>query len=296
MIRPATVSDAPAVAALVGAMGGHCDTSPGVVAGAFAGVLDRPELRALVAVEEGAVVGYAEVHARPSVLHGYREGWVAALAVAPERRRQGVGRGLLEAVEREAALMGCVALVLESSEWRSDSHVFYRSLGFEDQSPAYRFRRLLKGATPALEDQFLALAARAASAVEAAIRGLEHYPSTAMGADGAPTEAADRAAELAAAEFLSELGVPLVSEESGVLGPNPPSAGEPWICIDPLDGTRNFRAGLGPYATSFGLVLDGQPIAGFIADLSSGRRSGAATSRTTSPGWRPGPGISGAPR
>lgn len=276
MIRPADIGDASAVVALVAEMGGHDDARPDVVAKNFASAVGNSEMRALIAEEDGEVVGYAEVHARPSVLHGCREAWLAALAVAPARRRQGVGRQLLGAVERQAALMGCEVIVLESSEWRGAAHAFYRSLGFDEQAPARRLRHPVPGPTPALEDRFLILAARAASAVRAAVTGLEERPSIAMGADGAPTEAADRAAELAAAECLSELGVPVVSEEGGLLGSCPVAPGAPWICIDPLDGSRNFRAGLAPYATSFGLVVDGRSVAGYVCDLSSDRRWWAA--------------------
>lgn len=63
-----------------------------------------------------------------------------------------------------------------------------------------------------------------------------------------------------------------MSEESGLLGEEAPAAGEPWISLDPLDGSRNLRCGLPPYATSMGLVLDGRPLAGLVYDLSSGRR------------------------
>jgi 3'(2'), 5'-bisphosphate nucleotidase len=48
--------------------------------------------------------------------------------------------------------------------------------------------------------------------------------------------------------------------------------GQPWIVLDPLDGTGNFSAGLPPWAFSAGLVSAGRPIAGLVADLSSGRR------------------------
>jgi 3'(2'), 5'-bisphosphate nucleotidase len=42
--------------------------------------------------------------------------------------------------------------------------------------------------------------------------------------------------------------------------------------LDPLDGTGNFRAGLPPWAFSVALVQAGRPLAGLVADLSSGRR------------------------
>jgi 3'(2'), 5'-bisphosphate nucleotidase len=87
--------------------------------------------------------------------------------------------------------------------------------------------------------------------------------------DGSPRAAADEAAHAAAVEVLGPLGLPVLSEET----PDRPVAeGQPWIVLDPLDGTGNFSAGLPPWAFSAGLVVDGRPVAGLVADLSSGRR------------------------
>ena len=277
MIRPAALADADAIAALIAGMGGHDDVAAADIRRTLSAASGSPAWRALVADEGGEVAGYVELHARPAVLHGRRQAWLAALAVAPKWQRKGLGRELLSAADGEAALLGCTELVVESSTFRDCAHGLYRTEGFEEYRPALRFRRDVEMRQDAtLEGRFIVLAARAASAVEAAVAGLADAPAVGRGADGAPTEAADRAAEEAAAGVLSQLGVPLVSEEAGLLGPGAVTVGEPWICIDPLDGSRNFRAGLAPYATSFGLVLDGRPIAGFVMELSSGRRWWAA--------------------
>jgi 3'(2'), 5'-bisphosphate nucleotidase len=88
-------------------------------------------------------------------------------------------------------------------------------------------------------------------------------------ADGSLSIAADEAAHAAAGEVLEALGVPLLSEERA----DPIVAEEePWIVLDPLDGTGNFAAGLPPWAFSAALVRAGRPIAGVVTDLSSGRR------------------------
>lgn len=272
VIRIASVEDAADVARLVIETGERPATTPARAAQMFASLLDNSEVRALVATEEEEVVGYAELHARPSLVRGCREGWLAALAVAPGRRDHGVEERLLDAVDREAALMGCRVIVVDLSPERSGHQARFRSLGLDGDLIACTMGREVPLLDLGLGERFLALAARAASDVRAAVTGLERELAVSMGADGAPTEAADLAAERAAAEALSELGLPVVSEESGLLGSEAVVPGEPWICIDPLDGSRNFRCGLGPYATSFGLVLDGHPVAGYVCDLSSGRR------------------------
>lgn len=279
VVRPATVGDLGAVLGLVGQMEGHDDTPrrPGAPA-AFAEAVARSDVRAVVAEAGGEVVGYAEVHARPSLLHGCREAWLAALAVASNRRGGGVGRRLVDVVRAEAAMLGCDEVVLESSSWRDGAHWFYETLGFQEQSPAHRFRlpvpagKAPGGTDGDLTARFLEVAAVAATAVAGAIGGLADREPVGTGADGGPTEAADRAAEEVAVHHLSRLGVPIVSEESGLVGEAAPAAGQPWISLDPLDGSRNLRCGLPPYATSMGLVRDGRPLAGLVCDLSSGRR------------------------
>ncbi|WP_336029959.1 inositol monophosphatase family protein [Geodermatophilus sp. FMUSA9-8] len=120
-----------------------------------------------------------------------------------------------------------------------------------------------------LTARFAHLAALAATRVEVAVAlardtGRDHRKD-----DGSWSIAADDAAHDAAVEVLRPLGVPVLSEER----PDPSVRGDqPWIVLDPLDGTGNFRAGLPPWAFSAALVHDGEPVAGLVVDLSSGRR------------------------
>jgi 3'(2'), 5'-bisphosphate nucleotidase len=114
-------------------------------------------------------------------------------------------------------------------------------------------------ADASLAEKFRHLAALAATRVELAV-------ALTRGSSGT---AADEAAHVAAAKVLAHLGVPLLSEERRDVAV---ADGEPWIVLDPLDGTGNFAAGLPPWAFSAALVLDGRPVAGLVTDLSSGRR------------------------
>lgn len=250
-------------------MGGHEDVDNGPDGlSRLAFVLARPEARALVAEVGGQVVGYAELQARPSSLHDAGEGWLAALAVAADLRGEGIGRQLMLAVEREARLLGCTHIALESSVWREEAHRFYSALGYWEDTPAKRFRRTLEGALPQpgpLAERFLFAAARAADAAVAAARWAQPAAGRAGGKE------ADVAAEKAALDELVLLDLPVVGEEGGVHGARP-EPGDTWIALDPIDGTRNFRAGLPPWAVSIGLVRDGEPLAGLVVDASSGRR------------------------
>ncbi|HYZ15299.1 MAG TPA: GNAT family N-acetyltransferase, partial [Candidatus Acidoferrum sp.] len=243
LLRPARLADREAVLRLVHEMGGHDEIRD--LGAAFGLVLARPSIRALVAEDAGSVVGYAELHARPVPNRNRIEGWLSTLAVAPDQRGAGIGRLLIAAAEDAARELGCDEITLESSQWRERSHAFYRELGFTERALARRFVRSV--GVPSDEDlgvRFLAAAGRAATAVAAAVVELERAASRAVGADGAPTEAADAAAEAAALEELLPLGIAIVSEEAGLVGTTrTPGPGEAWISLDPLDGTRNFRAG-----------------------------------------------------
>jgi 3'(2'), 5'-bisphosphate nucleotidase len=120
-----------------------------------------------------------------------------------------------------------------------------------------------------LVERFLHLAALAATRVETAVALARGVGEDTVKADGSPSVAADEAAHLAAAEVFEGLGLPVLSEERT---DRPVSDDEPWVVLDPLDGTGNFRAGLPPWGFSAGLVQSGRPVAGLVADLSSGRR------------------------
>lgn len=97
-------------------------------------------------------------------------------------------------------------------------------------------------------------------------------------ADGSPSIEADRLAEQAALEHLVPLGVPVISEEGFGAGERP-AVGVPWLALDPIDGTGNYRAGLAPYALSVGLVVDGVAVAGLVHEHVSGRRWQGAAGR-----------------
>jgi predicted N-acetyltransferase YhbS len=147
-IRAAEAGDEAEVAALADAMGGHDGATANPAVGAvYREALEDARVRMLVAEDGGRVVGYAEVQARPYMLDGVRQGWLAALCVTPGRRGEGVGAALVEAVDAAAAAMGCDEVVVDSSSCRVDAHRFYRSAGFADHRPAHRFRRSIRSRT-----------------------------------------------------------------------------------------------------------------------------------------------------
>ena len=121
----------------------------------------------------------------------------------------------------------------------------------------------------ALDVRFAHLAALAATRVETAVALARDVGGTHTAHDGSRRMPADDAAHAAAVVVLGALGVPVLSEETA---DRQVPEGMPWIVIDPLDGTRNYLAGLPPWAFSAALVHEGRPVAGLVCDLSSGRR------------------------
>jgi 3'(2'), 5'-bisphosphate nucleotidase len=87
---------------------------------------------------------------------------------------------------------------------------------------------------------------------------------TRLKADKSPVTAADEAADAVIAQGLARLlpGIPVVSEESRS---RPSTLGETFVLVDPLDGTKEFVAGVGEYTVNLAIVTAGEPIAGFIA-------------------------------
>ncbi|CAN5118049.1 hypothetical protein BH23ACT9_BH23ACT9_15160 [soil metagenome] len=121
-----------------------------------------------------------------------------------------------------------------------------------------------------LAARFIRLAARAANAANLAAATTAGIGTTHTKDDGSISAAADAAADTDAAAILADLGVPMLSEERADVALDDPTA--PWLVVDPIDGTGNYRAGLPPWAFAAGLVQDGRPLAGYVMDLSSGRR------------------------
>ncbi len=79
----------------------------------------------LVAEGDGRIVG--------SAMAGYdgHRGWVYYVAVAPNRRRQGIGTALMAEVEHGLAQIGCPKLNLQVRASNEAVVAFYRRLGYD---------------------------------------------------------------------------------------------------------------------------------------------------------------------
>jgi ribosomal-protein-alanine N-acetyltransferase len=121
-IERATVADLAHVVALERAC--YPDPWP---ASAFAALPDNPRVFFAVARgRQGRVIGYVVAW------YVVDEGELANLAVAPDDRRMGTGRAMLEAVLADAVARGTRELYLEVRESNAAARRLYHSLEFEE--------------------------------------------------------------------------------------------------------------------------------------------------------------------
>jgi GNAT superfamily N-acetyltransferase len=139
-IRPMESSDSEPVAQLSTALG--YETTANDVERRFALLNGRAENALFVAVNEGTVVGWVHVCGVPRLqTDGYSE--IGAIAVAASHRRRGIGRRLLEVCERWGSGAGYARMRLRSGLQRSEAHVFYQRMGYQQRRASYAFERTM---------------------------------------------------------------------------------------------------------------------------------------------------------
>lgn len=130
IVRPAAEADFPAWAAMRRRLWPEGDPDE------LERELARPDpaLLGLVAEEDGRVIGFAEASVR-----NYAEGapggpaaYLEGIWVEPERRRRGIGRALLAAVEGWARRQGLDWLGSDALLDNALSHRWHRAAGFEE--------------------------------------------------------------------------------------------------------------------------------------------------------------------
>lgn len=128
IVRPAVPNDLDSVALIErGAFSDPWSRS------SFASLVAQPGVCFLVAGEPGEVLGYAVAY------HAADEAELANLSVAPQARRQGVGRMLLDAVIATVAPLGVSQLWLEVRASNDPARALYRSYGFSEAGVRKRY-------------------------------------------------------------------------------------------------------------------------------------------------------------
>ncbi len=79
-----------------------------------------------------------------TVMAGYEghRGWINYLAVAPDSRRQGIGREMLATVEARLRALGCPKINLQVRGSNTAVIAFYRRLGFREDEVVSLGKRL----------------------------------------------------------------------------------------------------------------------------------------------------------
>jgi ribosomal protein S18 acetylase RimI-like enzyme len=95
----------------------------------------RPDLF-LVGDSDGAIAA--------TVMAGYEghRGWINYIAVAPDRRRQGLGRAMMDEAERLLREAGCPKINLQIRRPNTEVIAFYAALGYGEDDVVSMGKRL----------------------------------------------------------------------------------------------------------------------------------------------------------
>ncbi len=92
---------------------------------AIAAAIADEDSTVLVAEHRGELLGLCTAYLELNSVRFGPRCWVEDLAVSPQHRSQGVGKGLLDAAKEWARERGASHLSLSSAESRADAHRFY---------------------------------------------------------------------------------------------------------------------------------------------------------------------------
>lgn len=136
--RPATDSDAASLAALVTELG-----YPATVEEMRGRLRLLPDSYGTILAEvDGRAAGFVGMCLLHAYEHSIPIGYILALSILPDHRRQGIGRNLVLEAEKWFHARGVSDIRLASGLQRTEAHVFYERCGFV--KTGYRFRKLLE--------------------------------------------------------------------------------------------------------------------------------------------------------
>jgi len=139
-IRAARASDAAAFAVLLGDLGYPTDERDAAVQ--LGRLLNRDDAGVLLYDEDdGGPAGLIAYHVFDLVYRPRPQCRITALAVRADRRRRGIARALVDAVEAIALERGCFRVELTTRPGRDDALSFYEACGFEERP--YRLAKRL---------------------------------------------------------------------------------------------------------------------------------------------------------
>ena len=137
MIRPADRNDETAIARLVAELASRAPTED--LRTRFIRVLEHPEHRVWVFERAGSVAGFVHAFIRPA-LEKPLEVVVQSIVTDGTVRKEGIGRKLMEEVERWAADSGYTSVALHTR----NAAAFYRRLGYDEIAAPSFMRKVLR--------------------------------------------------------------------------------------------------------------------------------------------------------
>jgi GNAT superfamily N-acetyltransferase len=141
-IRVTADADAPAIAELVTQLGYPAPAE--VIPGRLAKMARTDDNIALVAEEDGKVVGVMTARIMWVIHHDAPLAWLTALVVLDSARGKGIGSTLLDRAEEWAKNKGAHKISLSSAMHRGDTHTYYDNRGYERSG--LRFTKKFDGA------------------------------------------------------------------------------------------------------------------------------------------------------
>ncbi len=139
-VRAARRDDAVAFAELSGQLG--YPVPPEALAERLGRLLGRDDQVVLAACAGPVVVGW--IHgAEQELLESERRCEILGLVVDQRRRRAGIGRRLVAAVEAWAKRRGLTQMSVRSNATRAESHPFYQGIGYQRTKTQQVYRKRL---------------------------------------------------------------------------------------------------------------------------------------------------------
>ena len=93
--------------------------------------------KVFVAEESQKVIGFLSFSADSAFHREGNIGTITAMCVIEGSRKRGIGRILIEHVEAYAKEAGCVRIAVASGIQRTETHQFYRNMGYEEKTKRF---------------------------------------------------------------------------------------------------------------------------------------------------------------
>ncbi|MEM7011892.1 MAG: GNAT family N-acetyltransferase [Verrucomicrobiota bacterium] len=137
MIRAATIDDRGAIFPMAAELAANGPVTEEGFKSSFNKILTQPHMGLLVAEDHGVLLGYVLASFYPCFYASSNVAWTAELFVDSAHRRKGVGRALMDSIEKWAMENDCTLNTLATRR----AGEFYSAISY-DESAGYYKRKL----------------------------------------------------------------------------------------------------------------------------------------------------------